>query len=369
MKIHPPTTDTALHERLPAQRSSAQPARAAAGPEDTDTWQAAIDRSPRVSAQRRTIESLFADSNGGSSPASGAVAQRIVHLGEPTMHYFKPNIMQDFGLHAPANYVALFQRLHAADKTFSVVYGAPGSFVPENASIRVPMPILGPVARFGELDETQRRRLAVAVSQLAHEMQHAADYVLDAKNTWTGDGVSAADKYLAIMETELRAWATEAIALIGMNQVDDLITGWRQFNDYGLIHSDSDLAANAVWARIIRYGVSNGHVKQAADDTKGDWRESFKAQPQILVWAKEWAAKVVAHSEPRVERGAPEEFVVGNQEEYDSPRHKGFREGAARVWKVKRDDQFYYYNFESKLYKVAKALATPHPDLASGRWA
>lgn len=367
MKMPHPDRDTA-DRAVAATRGSAADAihpRSAAG--DSSALQAAVDGSPRIASQRRVIDALFPESGTSGNRPAPETLQRKIALSGAEKQFLKPNILRDFGLHLPAHYADLFTRLDSLDKTFSVSYGSPGQFTPADSTIQVPQPILGAVPTFGTLDASQRKNLSITVSHMAHEMQHAADYVIDGKTGWTGDAVPQREKYLAIMETELRAWATEAMVLKAMAQPHGLIEGWATFDDYLVTQSDDQLKANEVWARIIQYGTKNGHLKQDADDRKTCWRKSFLDFPEILVWAKAWARQVREHREDATPRGPVEEVLVDSDATLSSPALKAFREGGQHIWKVRKDADFAYYSFESKLYKVRKSLGAEFGTI-SGSW-
>ena len=284
----------------------------------------------------------------------------------PDFKYLNPEYLQGkLGVVVPQIYKDLYYRLDdPSDINFPLNVDTPGSFDPTTKTISIPTQALQYVVERilkGTDVEHNLKSIKTAMAVLGHEMQHAVDVVFS--TTDMGEPEGTEKKYLAVMDTELRAWSTEAI-IYNQNAIgvetpgQELIAGWRAFDPADIDKADDVLIKNPIWARIKTYSLKNGF-------TGTDWKASAKAG-NIFTRALTEKSRFETH----VDVQAPPEGDVTIDSKQDLNSYPTLKSGGARVEKIRREGNYRVYRFLRRIYKVDKSVAGEgFFDNASGAWA
>lgn len=306
--------------------------------------------------------SSFSDINSSRAPV-----QRKLLLDSDDSKFLSPEYLQtELKIVPPQLYKTLFYALDDAAENFAVRSSTPGNFDPATKMITIPGHglefVVERLTGVKSILGGEKERFATAIAQLSHEMQHAFDYVLGGKKVGLDNTSGTEARYLAVMDTELRAWATEAIAYKKLSpNIDqgglDLLHSWDTFNPTHLNFSDDALKPNLIWARILQYSTTNKIGDLA-------WRVCARTG-NVLSRAVEEQRRVADFVDIQA---APEAEVTIDTLDDLNVNHGELKAGGNRVRKLKAEGDYRFYLFRRRAYKVRKSVAVEANcfDLATG---
>jgi len=282
--------------------------------------------------------------------------QRRLLLDSDDSRQLTPASLAELEIPTPQLYKDLFYALDDHDANFPVKSDTPGNFEPATKTISVPPYGLEyPAKRIRDKAalESDRPPFHTAMAQFGHEMQHAYDYVLGNSKGGMEASAGSETKYLAVMDTELRAWASEAIIYKAGGETiqgpgKELLAGWSDFSPAQIDRTDAELQKNAIWARIIKYSTANKIGQH-------DWKTCARTG-DLLSRAAEEKKRVEEHVDaPRPT--APEVTIDNAQALPDALKNAG-----NRITKVERAGDYRVYLFRRQRYKIHKDV------VGAGTW-
>lgn len=302
-----------------------------------------------------------------AQPENAPIQRRLLLDSDDSKRLTPEYLEGTIGIQPPQVFKDLFYALDDHKDNVPVKSGTPGNFNPNTKTVTVPPYSLvyaaDRITGGVELD-SDKKNFRTAMAQFGHEMQHASDYIIGGKKEGLDKDEGTQDKYLAVMDTELRAWATEAIVYkkygADINQEGkDLIDGWKNFKATDIGLSDEVLKGNAIWARIIQYSTKNKF-----DDKP--WRECAQTG-DVLAWAAAGKQRVADHVDVQAQ---PEGDVTIDTLEDLNTNYKDLKAGGNRVEKVRREDGYKVFRFRRRNFKINNDVVTDSNsfDLASGAW-
>ncbi|PWK11557.1 hypothetical protein [Tumebacillus permanentifrigoris] len=303
----------------------------------------------RLHSQQATVQK-----QNHSRPAQ----MKFVPQQDSNLEYLEPEFLeQKLAIVAPQLYKDLYYKLDdVEDKKIFVYGGASGSFDFKNNYLSLPtagLESIVPRIIAGAPAEDDSKKVKTIMAMTAHEMQHAVDNLFSKTDLDKDDGTKA--KYVAVMDTELRAWATEAIVYkqykgdITANG-EAILKGWKTFRKDQVDQADDALTGNVIWARIMRYSTTNNY------DGKS-WRDCAKTD-NVLDRAEEERDRVLQHVD--IQAGALAPVTIDSVPDLET-NHPEFKLGDERVKKMGTDGSYTVYKFKRRTYKihedVTKAIA------------
>lgn len=296
-----------------------------------------------------------------------SVQRRILNNSDDAPFLTPEYLENTLGIQPPQIYKDLYYRLDDAKENIPLKSGNPGNFQFSNKTITIPVHALQYVAgriTGGNPMAGDKEKFRTAMAQLGHEMQHAVDYLYDGKKENLDKDDGTEEKYLAVMDTELRAWATEAIVYkkfgAEINQEGkDLIKGWNEFNEGDIDADPNELIKNAIWARLIQYSTKN-------KISNSDWKTCIKTG-NVLTRAKAEQKRVAEYVD--VQAQPPGDVTINTDQELNL--YPDFKAGDNRVEKIKKEGGYRYYKFRRTTYIIKNEVAEDSGkfDNAIGNWA
>lgn len=298
-----------------------------------------------------------------AQPSQVPTIQGKFEVLEENMVYLDPEFLESKNVVVvPQYYKDLYYRLDDDARKVFLTMGIPGNFDPASTKVTVPTSGLKYVIERIEKNQaldSDLKTIRTSMAQFAHEMQHAVDYLYTKTDLDQPNG--SPEKYMAVMDTELRAWATEAIVYKQYNgdvnkEGIDLLEGWNKFDVGQFSERDDDLAKNVIWARVIQYSTKNGFTP--------NWRDSVTGS-KVLTRAMEEKTRVLSHKDVQV----PESTDVTAIDTLQALQttYAELKSGGARVKKVGENAPYTIYKFKRKLFGVHQNV-TQFFDIPTGVW-
>jgi hypothetical protein len=218
-----------------------------------------LQASARTVTQRQRIEAAF----GATTAAAPLQAKFAGSLG-PLLAALSPALLgvQD------NIYASLWTDLNNAVKVIKVEQG-PLGYEQDTQTLYLDAHMLHGLVRHGTLEPKVK---ASWVALVTHELSHAHDHVIKAREVRTPVRAGVEGHTKDVIETELRAWAREALSAhkVSPKDLDDekreLREGWQGITTDMLKNLATYAASNAVIGRLLRYAQRELEKKVNTND-------------------------------------------------------------------------------------------------------